>query len=74
MARHYGITTSRLYQILSILKLCPEVLEVVAELGDPLPSPLVTEHRLRTLVNSPIDEQRRWAQELKSRMLKQTGE
>jgi hypothetical protein len=45
--------------VLRLLRLAPEVLKAIAALGDPLPSPIVTERRLRPLVNLPQEEQRR---------------
>ena len=71
LARHYGITPSRVNQILKILDLCPEVITELAKLGDPLSSPLVTEHSLRHLANSSSNKQRRWLHRFKTEIHKQ---
>lgn len=44
---------------LRLLKLAPEVLKAIAALGDPLPSPIVTERRLQPIVNLPAKEESR---------------
>ena len=49
---------SSVTQMLRLLNLAPEVLKVIAALGDPLPSPIVTERRLRPIVNLPAEEQK----------------
>jgi len=60
LARHLGISRARATQVLRLLKLCPEVLDLVASLGDPLPSPVITERSLRPLVDLPPEEQSGW--------------
>ena len=60
LARHLGISRARVTQILRLLKLCPEVLNVITSLGDPLPSPIITERSLRPLVDAPPEEQSGW--------------
>jgi len=60
LSRRIGVSRARVTQILRLLKLCPEALGVVATLGDPLPSPIVTERCLRPIVELPVEEQRRW--------------
>ncbi len=59
LARKLGVSRARVTQVLRLLNLAPEVLKAIAALGDPLPSPIVTERRLRPIVNLPADEQRR---------------
>ena len=53
------VSRARVSQVLRPLSLAPEVMETIATLGDPLPSPIVTERRLRSIVNLPPEEQRR---------------
>ncbi len=60
LARLFGISRARVTQILRLLKLDPEVIESLAILGDPLPSPMITEHQLRSLVNLALEEQQHW--------------
>ena len=59
LARKLGVSRVRVTQVLNLLKLTPEVIEKIAGLGDPLASPVVTERRLRPLVNLPRAEQRK---------------
>ena len=58
LASKLGVSRARITQVLRILSLTPEVLKAIADLGDPLPSPTVTERRLRPVVNLPPEEQR----------------
>ncbi len=49
LARKLGVSRARGTQVLRLLNLAPEVLRVIAALGDPLP--IVTERRLRPIVH-----------------------
>jgi hypothetical protein len=44
--------------VLRLLTLAPDVLDIVAALGDPLSFRTITERVLRSLVHRPADEQR----------------
>ena len=57
LARKLGVSRVRVTQVLNLLRLAPEVLEKIAGLGDPLASPIVTERKLRPLVNLPSKTQ-----------------
>jgi hypothetical protein len=57
LARRLGLSRARVTQVLHLLKLTPEVLDVITDLGDPLPSPIVTERRLRSLTRLTVEEQ-----------------
>jgi hypothetical protein len=57
LARRLGLSRARVTQVLQLLKLTPMVLAFVTDLGDPLPSPIVTERRLRSLANLTVEEQ-----------------
>ena len=59
LARELGVSPVRVTQILRLLRLAPEVLETIVHLGDPLTSSIVTERKLRPLVNLPRAEQRK---------------
>ena len=59
LARRVGVSRARVTQVLKLLTLAPDVQRILAALGDPLPSPTVTERMLRPFVNIPEDEQRR---------------
>jgi hypothetical protein len=58
LARGFRISRARVTQILRLLKLDSGVVKALAALGDPLPKRLVTERRLRGLVNTPVRQQR----------------
>jgi len=58
LARKLGVSRARVTQVLRLLSLDPEVLATIARLGDPLPSRIVTERRLRPIVGLPPKEQR----------------
>jgi hypothetical protein len=59
LARQLGVTRARVTQDLDLLGLAPEVLDAVIGLGDPLPTPVVTERSLRPLLKLPAEEQSR---------------
>lgn len=59
LARKLKVSRARVTQVLRLLRLTPEVLKVLVALGDPLPSPIVTERRLRPIVSLPAEQQRR---------------
>lgn len=54
LTRHLGLSRARVTQVLSLLTLAPEVMGLIDRLGDPLPSPIVTERFLRSI--SELDE------------------
>lgn len=58
LARQLGVTRARVTQVLSLLALTPEVIDGLTTLGDPLPGPTVSEHRLRALLKRPATEQK----------------
>jgi hypothetical protein len=56
LAREKGISRARVTQILNLLKLDPEVLDMVVKLGDPVLSGSVTERKLRGLSLRPLQK------------------
>jgi hypothetical protein len=64
LARQLGVTRARVTQILGLLELAPEVVNILAALGDELTRPVVTERMLRRLLNLPAEEQHRALKEL----------
>jgi hypothetical protein len=64
LARKLGVTRARVTQVLGLLELAPQVIGVLAALGDPLPGPIVTERSLRSLVKLPVKEQTRAVQRI----------
>jgi hypothetical protein len=57
-ARRQGISRARVTQVLHLLNLAPDVLNAIAALGDPLPSRIITERTLRSMVHRSPDVQR----------------
>jgi hypothetical protein len=57
-AQRQGISRARVTQVLQILKLAPDVLISIVRLGNPLPSRIITERMLRSMVHRSADEQR----------------
>jgi ParB-like chromosome segregation protein Spo0J len=57
LAQHLGLSRVRVTQVLRLLRLTPKVRKTIAALGDPLPIPVVTERRLRPMINLSAHEQ-----------------
>ena len=53
------LSRARVTQILRLLNLSPGVLQTIADLGDPLPSLIISQRSLRPIVNLPADGERR---------------
>ena len=60
LARKLCISRARVTQILRLLRLAPDVLQQLAALHDPLPTPVITERILRPIVDLSPDDQRAW--------------
>ena len=58
LARKFGISRVRIYQILSLLKLNSLIVQELEKLGDPLKSRIITERMLRPYVNKSFREQK----------------
>ncbi len=67
LARKLGVSRVRVTQVLNLLLLAPEALEKIAGLGDPLTSSIVTERKLRPIVNLCKTEQKRRIERLLGR-------
>ncbi len=57
-ARAIGLSHARVSQVLSLLRLCPDALETLDALGDPLYSRKITERKLRPIVKLPKEKQK----------------
>ena len=57
LARRLKVSRARVTQILNLLKLSPEVIEIIVSLGDPIRYPTMTERKLRPLLSLPIKQQ-----------------
>ena len=55
LARDMGVSRARASLVLSLLRLCPHVVEVITQLGDPLIARIITERQLRL----PVEQQER---------------
>jgi biotin operon repressor len=58
LARQIGVSRVTVNHFISLLKLTPEVIETVEQMGDPMPKRYITERRLRSLVKLPSERQR----------------
>lgn len=58
LARQIGISRVRVNQFISLLKLAPEVIQKIEEIGDPMPKRYITERKLRALVKIPNEKQK----------------
>lgn len=60
LARKLHLSRARFTQILTLLRLAPDVLQKIIDLGDPLPTPVITERLLRPIVDLLPNDQREW--------------
>jgi hypothetical protein len=58
-ARAIGLSHARVSQVLGLLRLCPEVIDDLDKLGDPLSSRIFTERKLRALGTLRPENQKR---------------
>jgi hypothetical protein len=57
LSRDLKVSRARVTQILNLLKLTPEVIEMISSLGDPITSPIIPERRLRPLLSLNAEKQ-----------------
>ena len=69
LARKLGISRVRVTQVLNLLRLSASTIDQFASLGDPLPSPIITERKLRPLVQLPEEVKERRIDQLLNRKL-----
>ncbi|MFZ5802928.1 MAG: hypothetical protein ACOY3K_07480 [Candidatus Omnitrophota bacterium] len=58
LARKLGVSRVHVNHYLRLLDLDADVLKTIEALGQSLPKRIITERKLRTLVNTPIDQQK----------------
>jgi hypothetical protein len=58
LSHHLKVSRARVTQVLNLLKLSPEVIEIISKLGDPLREPTVSERGLRPLVGLNAKQQK----------------
>jgi hypothetical protein len=66
LARQIGVSRVTVNHFVTLLKLPPEVIEAVEQMGDPMPKRYITERRLRSLVKLPSERQRAIIQTIKT--------
>jgi hypothetical protein len=57
LAHHLKVSRARVTQVLNLLKLSPEVVDVISSLGDPMKTHVVSERRLRPLLALKDEQQ-----------------
>ena len=58
LARQIGISRVRVNHYITLLKLDPEVIQTIKEMGDPMPKRYISERKLRSIVKLPREKQR----------------
>jgi hypothetical protein len=58
LVQHHHVSRARVTQILNLLKISPEVIEMISSLGDPIRNPIVTERKLRPLLALTAEQQK----------------
>ena len=57
MFTQIGVFRVTFKNFITLLKLIPEVIQTMEELGDPMPKRYITERRLRSIVKLPREKQ-----------------
>lgn len=57
LAREFGVSRARVTQVLNLLNLPAQALEIVVEMGDPMPSRGISGHSLRRFLQLGPEEQ-----------------
>ena len=58
LARNLGISRARVTQMLKLHKLDQGLMDYILTLGDTWSSPIVTERKLRSIINQPCEQQK----------------
>ena len=58
LAQKIGVSKVTVNHFITLLKLDPELIKVIEEIGNPMPERYITERRLRSIVKLPSEEQR----------------
>lgn len=56
LARQIGVSRVTVNHFISLLKLTPDVIQAVEQMGDPMPKRYVTERRLRVYIKDPASQ------------------
>ena len=57
LSRQIGVSRVTVNHFITLLKLTPEVIQSIEEIGDPMPKRYITERRLRSIVKLPREKQ-----------------
>jgi len=57
LARQIGVSRVTVNHFITLLKLAPEVIQAVEQMGDPIPKRYITERKLRSIVKEPKEKQ-----------------
>jgi hypothetical protein len=57
LARNIGVSRVTVNHFISLLKLTPEVIQAIENIGDPMPKRYITERRLRSIIKLPREKQ-----------------
>ena len=57
LSRQIGVSRVTVNHFITLLKLTPEVIQLIEEIGDPMPKRYITERRLRSIVKLPREKQ-----------------
>ncbi len=58
LARKLDLSRVRVNHFITLLKLAPEVIQIIEEIGDPMPKRFISERKLRSIVKMPSERQR----------------
>jgi len=72
LARNLEISRARVTQMLNLLSIDQELQNIIISLGDPLPSPIITERKLKSLIDHP-SKQRKYKNILQSKHMLKTS-
>ena len=58
LAKELGVSRVHVNHFISLLKLAPEVIQKIEEIGDPMSKRYITERKLRSIVKIPKENQK----------------
>jgi hypothetical protein len=69
LARHLKVSRARVTQIMNLLRLSPEVIEMISALGDSTGNHIVAERKLRSLLSLSFEKERAQAKIILSNIM-----
>jgi hypothetical protein len=57
LARQFKVSRARVTQVMNLLRLSPEVIEIIYSLGGPIIGPIIAERKLRPLLGLVTEKQ-----------------